>query len=280
MSKQNLLVSGSMFLVPAAVALFAAQSQAATVFDVDFSGDTGSSIAVAAAVANTVNTHPTQLGQSNAAPPSRGVVVPEQGHTDTNTGQTLGGAGNPVAVLIDEYNGWSPGIYFKGDATEESTSGKVSISADILLDTTTSTGGYAPVFARNQAGQNIAAVLLNYTTGGTIWNFPTVGSLTPSNVGGPSNSAGGQILHMDWVLDLDNLTQSVSINGGAAATGTLPTGSTYNQFVINAIQPSNIYGTMALDNVKIQNVAVPEPGSLALLGLGGLALIRRRRAGA
>ena len=39
------------------------------------------------------------------------------------------------------------------------------------------------------------------------------------------------------------------------------------------------YGsTMSFDNLTIGNIAdIPEPGSLALLGLGGLALLRRRR---
>jgi hypothetical protein len=37
--------------------------------------------------------------------------------------------------------------------------------------------------------------------------------------------------------------------------------------------------TMSFDNLTIGNIAdIPEPGSLALLGLGGLALLRRRRA--
>ena len=40
----------------------------------------------------------------------------------------------------------------------------------------------------------------------------------------------------------------------------------------------NSVGTQTLfDNVRLDIVAVPEPGSLALLSLGGLALLRRRR---
>ena len=34
---------------------------------------------------------------------------------------------------------------------------------------------------------------------------------------------------------------------------------------------------IALDNVRIYNHYIPEPASVILLGLGGLALIRRRR---
>ena len=38
-----------------------------------------------------------------------------------------------------------------------------------------------------------------------------------------------------------------------------------------------VNGVIGLDNIHVSNVPVPEPSSLVLLALGGIALIRRRR---
>jgi hypothetical protein len=57
---------------------------------------------------------------------------------------------------------------------------------------------------------------------------------------------------------------------------TLATGGTY-ELKIAANNPAGGYsGATAVDNVSL--TAVPEPSSLALLGLGAVALLRRRRA--
>ena len=47
------------------------------------------------------------------------------------------------------------------------------------------------------------------------------------------------------------------------------------QVSAGAVQGSNVFNTLYVDNVSLTEV--PEPSSLALLGLGGLAALRRRR---
>lgn len=74
----------------------------------------------------------------------------------------------------------------------------------------------------------------------------------------------------DWAVDLTGLTDNnweagssaiftLTFSGGAASTGT---GGGQETLV---------------DNIGITATAVPEPGSLALMGLGGLLIARRRR---
>ena len=50
------------------------------------------------------------------------------------------------------------------------------------------------------------------------------------------------------------------------------------QIQLQANGASGGFDQANFDNVRLDTASVPEPGSLALLGLGGLALLRRRRA--
>jgi len=77
------------------------------------------------------------------------------------------------------------------------------------------------------------------------------------------------------------------IGGAVTSSPASPANPTYADIVVmgtvdTAASPvflvlSNTGGQTRIDNVRLDLVAVPEPSSAALLGLGGLALLLRRR---
>ena len=78
------------------------------------------------------------------------------------------------------------------------------------------------------------------------------------------------------------VTLDLGANGSVEGTFTSTGAPSANPFTdLRFGGPSNLSsagGGAWFDNITLSTVAVPEPGSLALLGLGGLAMIRRRRA--
>ncbi|XAL99122.1 PEP-CTERM sorting domain-containing protein [Phycisphaeraceae bacterium D3-23] len=85
-------------------------------------------------------------------------------------------------------------------------------------------------------------------------------------------------------LDVNGSTQTIASNDAFSATGyVLNDGSNQSNYaVFTGISGDTL--TVSLDAAgndgisAIQIVDIPEPGSLALLGLGGLLIVRRRRA--
>src|SRR5690606_31635510 len=80
--------------------------------------------------------------------------------------------------------------------------------------------------------------------------------------------------------ELGHLTLSFTISDGTATTtpvtliDTDPLGGDYFGYRIRQVNGDDYSIGVNLDNFSI----VPEPASLSLLGLGGLAMLRRRRA--
>lgn len=86
-------------------------------------------------------------------------------------------------------------------------------------------------------------------------------------------------------LDVNGIQQDIKANGAFSATGYVlntdngATGSNYAVFT----GVSGDVLTVALDSIQndgisaIQIIAIPEPASIALIGLGGLMMLRRRR---
>lgn len=102
---------------------------------------------------------------------------------------------------------------------------------------------------------------LEYTSGGLGPAITSLGSATGiTNIGDQGNAD-------DFDIDLTSSSLSdITLGTGESAVFTL----TIDSYV-------SVSASSTLDNVAIQGSAIPEPSSAALLGLGGLALILRRR---
>lgn len=98
---------------------------------------------------------------------------------------------------------------------------------------------------------------------------------TPEVNLGYGSTGGDNIL-----LTLEANTQPVQVDGGWVEwSGTFTTGATpVGEGQVLRIELTNGTNVGWFDNVRLDASPVPEPGSLALLGLGGLALLRRRHA--
>ena len=77
--------------------------------------------------------------------------------------------------------------------------------------------------------------------------------------------------------DFDWTTGSVTLNGGGTATtSTASTGASGQYLLIHSTARTTGFGN-SIHEVELSGTAVPEPSSAALFGLGGLALLLRRR---
>ncbi len=122
--------------------------------------------------------------------------------------------------------------------------------------------------------------------GGTRVGFDTNGGLEVACLGPTCNNwpgsaettylGNGGTLRMSLLVKTDETTLHYSLDGAPTATfGPFPYGQSSTDQVVMKLHTVN--PDVFIDSVSLMLLPIPEPASLALLGLGGLALLRRRR---
>lgn len=146
-----------------------------------------------------------------------------------------------------------PGIASGGSLSPQGGSDQVNNGMSILINVSTSNLEDIVVsWAQRGTGSGFDSRAFAYSTDGT--NFTDVGTDT----GTLSSSWEIETYDLSSITDIDDqdaVTFRITLDG---ATG----GSGNNRF----------------DNITVEGTVIPEPTSLALLGLGGLLIARRRRA--
>ncbi len=137
----------------------------------------------------------------------------------------------------------------------------------LIFDIENSGADYGVLVQQNNdsAGELIARI---FTNGTLDQSFPLAGSDNSAPF-----SVDFTVLAPDGYDDGDTGTLALSVNGTPLGTSMLTFDGTNSGF---ATLSSNI-AAAEVDNLTITALPVPEPTSLALLGLGGLVALRRRR---
>lgn len=129
----------------------------------------------------------------------------------------------------------------------------------------------------------------NNATGWDSFHPNAVSTHATDGAGGVLNLSSGDAVDgsLTYTNATDNFTDAAG--GGTFASGSGFVGISFNDGRFGWIQVNNVDfggGTFNVvdwavadlgDSITAGQTAVPEPGSLALLGLGGIALLRRRR---
>jgi hypothetical protein len=125
-------------------------------------------------------------------------------------------------------------------------------------------------FTIQRSGTGIRSYAVRSDLDGFAANLPA--SINPAN----ANLSVGAGNEFQWVFDANTSAQNGSLITLGSGFDALSSAVTFRFYGWNADSDG---GTFSVDNVNLSGavVAVPEPTALAILGLGGMALLLRRR---
>ncbi len=244
-------------------------------------------VAAVALLAAAAGANATVLYSTNFNAPTYndGALLAQDGWLLTGTTTT-----NPEAVSNSATNGFvsltTTGQDVNRPYTPAATSDSVYISADITLSAAQSAGDYFLHLSDGGSSNFNARVFAKATTGGFLMAFSTGASTTPTY--GTGVLAFGTTYHIlaryDFVAGATNDTGALFVNpldplgvGDTAYVAATTAGADATSLSAVCLRQGTAANapTLTVDNITV--TSVPGPASLALLGLGGLAIGRRRR---
>ena len=182
----------------------------------------------------------------------------------SSTHQLASSGANATSYTSPAGNGsqyaFSSNVWKAGDYYQASLSGTGYTGMSFTWDQTRSTTGPATwtLIMSVDGGSNWTTLLASYA--------PIVNSAAPAGAG-------------TWSTTTYNAAYTSTISLGAAADNAASI-IIRMQATVDSVNSTGVYqagGTARIDNVFINGTAVPAPGAIALLGVAGLAGLRRRR---
>ena len=204
---------------------------------------------------------------------------------------SVASTGLSATLASENFEGQPAYMQYQLGTTIPAAAGNVTVSNPAFSPDDTTGQGFVEIFAfpdANNAFTSQSADLNVYAL-----NIPfTLTAAEPSlslgfDYGLDANATADQ--SRAAVFQFLDSAGGVVANPGVVTTGSVTPGTTasfaagYNlgagsyTLQLSSDSAANLRGT-AVDNIVLSSAAVPEPASLGLLGLGGIALLRRRRA--
>ncbi|NWK57334.1 PEP-CTERM sorting domain-containing protein [Verrucomicrobiaceae bacterium N1E253] len=249
-------------------------AQSATVFSADFSGSTATTSGTAI------------TGLTSASNLDAGTSPGSWSGLATSTGGTTSGIDVTSAAATAMSGNWML-IGRSTNDTSHSTTATIDLSSEILLDGATIS---MDLNIRNSGGENGGLLVTGYTSGGTALFTFTGGNggspygqrelATSSDISGTRDNTHNNL----WSENGDGKTINLSLAAaGYTLTGDGGTTNLAGSYFASGdlasikIEAKGSKALWGIDNISVAGTVVPEPSSTALLGLGGIALILRRR---